>query len=290
MSQTIRPNQNFVRLVRAAGKLAGEPINPIAVFKAQSLISANPNQNTVLPNSIKSHFSKFQSALTKGMQNANFRTMISKAGLSESYDAPQMLILRRTGIRIFPDGQKVALYSEDRTGLVFTVPFSSAGMVRSAIPGNNFVPENSILNAINLISEEIPIINIEYENGVLEIDTDLANEISEVYNSLNEENRLKFESLFVDFDSCLKLLDFINEARFKIVKARIRGGKVQRRRMVASTPGYTVRGGRVVRMSSSERMRRKIAQRKANVKRKAKSARALIKRKQSLRRRKSLGI
>lgn len=34
-----------------------------------------------------------------------------------------MLVLRRRGIRIFPDGRKVALYSNDRYKLVFTIPF-----------------------------------------------------------------------------------------------------------------------------------------------------------------------
>jgi hypothetical protein len=43
-------------------------------------------------------------------------------------------------------------------------------------------------------------------------------------------------------------------------------------------------------MSSAERLRRRISQRKAKVKRRAKLARSLIKRKRSLRRRQSLGL
>ena len=34
-----------------------------------------------------------------------------------------MLVLRRRGIRIFPDGRRVALYSNDKYKLVFTIPF-----------------------------------------------------------------------------------------------------------------------------------------------------------------------
>jgi hypothetical protein len=78
--------------------------------------------------------------------------------------------------------------------------------------------------------------------------------------------------------------------RKKLIKARVRGGKVQRRKVVSGAKGYTIRGGKLVRMSSAERLRRRIAQRKAKVKRRAKLARALIKRKRSLRRRKSLGL
>jgi hypothetical protein len=78
--------------------------------------------------------------------------------------------------------------------------------------------------------------------------------------------------------------------RKKLVRARVRGGKVQRRKVVSAVKGYTVRSGKVVKMSASERLRRKISQRKGKLKRKAKMARALLKRKRSLRKRKSLGL
>ena len=78
--------------------------------------------------------------------------------------------------------------------------------------------------------------------------------------------------------------------RKKLIKARVRGGKVQRRKVVSAVKGYTIRGGKLTRMSSAERLRRRISQRKAKVKRRAKLARALIKRKRSLRRRASLGL
>lgn len=78
--------------------------------------------------------------------------------------------------------------------------------------------------------------------------------------------------------------------RKKLIKARVRGGKVQRRKVVSAVKGYTIRGGKLTRMSSAERLRRRIAQRKGKVKRRAKLARAMIKRKRSLRRRQSLGL
>ena len=78
--------------------------------------------------------------------------------------------------------------------------------------------------------------------------------------------------------------------RTKLVRARVRGGKVQRRKKVSAVKGYTIRGGKLTRMTSAERLKRKISQRKGKIKRKAKMARALIKRKRSLRKRKSLGL
>lgn len=78
--------------------------------------------------------------------------------------------------------------------------------------------------------------------------------------------------------------------RKKIIRARVRGGKVQRRKVVSAVKGYTIRGGKLTRMTSSERLKRRISQRRAKIKRKAKVARAIIKRKRSLRKRKALGL
>ena len=82
----------------------------------------------------------------------------------------------------------------------------------------------------------------------------------------------------------------IKQGRTKIVKARVRGGKVQRRKRVSAVKGYTIRGGKLKRMSAAERIRRKRGQRIGKVKRKAKMARALMRRKRSMRRRASLGL
>ena len=43
----------------------------------------------------------------------------------EQIPAP-ILMLRRKGIRIFPDGRHVALYTNDKYNLVFTVPYGSS--------------------------------------------------------------------------------------------------------------------------------------------------------------------
>ena len=78
--------------------------------------------------------------------------------------------------------------------------------------------------------------------------------------------------------------------RKKIIRARVRGGKVQRRKVVSAVKGYTIRGGKLTRMTAAERLRRRIAQRKGKIKRKAKMARAIIRRKRSIRKRKSMGL
>ena len=78
--------------------------------------------------------------------------------------------------------------------------------------------------------------------------------------------------------------------RMKLVRVRIRKGKVQRRKKVSAVKGFTMRGGRMIRMSPMERRHRKMAARKSKFKRRAKLGQALRKRKMSLRRRSSMGL
>lgn len=109
-----------------------------------------------------------------------------------------------------------------------------------------------------------------------------AEELRQGHYSLHEE----VEQL----DEANRNPNIMRQGRTKVVKARIRGGKVQRRKRLSAVKGYTIRGGKLKRMSMQERLRRKRAQRRAKVKRRAKMARALMKRKRSMRRRASLGL
>ena len=81
----------------------------------------------------------------------------------------------------------------------------------------------------------------------------------------------------------------LDEARLAKVN-RVRAGVIQRRKVVSTTPGYKVLGGKLVRMSSQEKMHRRIAQRKAARKRAPKLALILRKRTKSLRKRTSAGL
>lgn len=78
--------------------------------------------------------------------------------------------------------------------------------------------------------------------------------------------------------------------RSKIVRIRIRGGKVQRRRKVSAVQGFTYKAGKFSRMSPVERRRRRMSAQRAKYKRRAKMSLILRKRKLSLRKRKSLGL
>ena len=78
--------------------------------------------------------------------------------------------------------------------------------------------------------------------------------------------------------------------RTKLIRVRIRKGKVQRRIKKSAVKGYTVRDGRIVRMTPMERRHRKMAARRAKFKRKSKMSQAMRKRAVSIRKRKALGV
>jgi len=168
---------------------------------------------------------------------------------------PMMLILKRSGFRIFPDGQRVAIYKNDKTGFVFSVPFNQSFNTNVGTPQGG---------AAITGQQEI------------EMDDESFEELIEAIE-----------------DSELEQLDEANVqkmGRVKLIRARVRGGKVQRRKKVSAVKGYTLRGGKLTRMSAKERLDRKRGARRGKIKRKAKLARALIKRKRSLRKRASLGL
>ena len=78
--------------------------------------------------------------------------------------------------------------------------------------------------------------------------------------------------------------------RKKIVRARIRKGKIQRNKTFSNSPGWIIRDGKMVRMSSQEVRNRKLGSRTAKYKKASKLKQTIRKRKISLTKRGSLGL
>jgi len=94
----------------------------------------------------------------------------------------------------------------------------------------------------------------------------------------------------VDFVDDLTEGNVLRMGRTKMVRVRIRQGKVQRRRKLSAVKGYTIRNGQMTRMSPMERRHRKMGARRSKFKRRAKLRQSLRKRKMSLRRRTAMGL
>lgn len=114
----------------------------------------------------------------------------------------------------------------------------------------------------------------------------------QLFNRLDQLADEKLGQLKVDMANEMFEIDEANVqkmGRVKLIRVRIRGGKVQRRKKVSAVKGYTMRGGKLTRMSAQERRKRKMGARKAKFKRRSKMRQSLMKRQRSLRRRKAMG-
>lgn len=137
-----------------------------------------------------------------------------------------------------------------------------------------------------------------FSGNLIEAKKLLENRIEEIVQEKLDE--LKFNLASKIFEECDLDLEYFREivtegniqraGRVKIIRARIRGGKVQRRKRLSAVKGYTIRSGRMVRMSATERLNRRMAARRAKYKIRAKRSQILRKRNISLRRRKAMGL
>jgi hypothetical protein len=127
------------------------------------------------------------------------------------------------------------------------------------------------------------------ENGS-EARTVLRARLSEIL----EQKRLEFKKqiafeMFEEVEN-LEESNITKMGRTKLVRVRIRGGKIQRRKKLSAVPGYTTRGGKLIRMSPGERRHRKMSAKRSKFKRRAKLRQALRKRRMSLRKRSAMGL
>jgi hypothetical protein len=127
------------------------------------------------------------------------------------------------------------------------------------------------------------------------IDSILCGDLIEAKESLvdriEELIAVKLEELELEISDDLdEAANVIKTGRTKLVRVRIRKGKVQRRVKKSAVPGYTIRGGKLTRMMPQERRNRKMAARRAKVKRRSKLSQSLRKRSISLRKRTGMGL
>ena len=121
-------------------------------------------------------------------------------------------------------------------------------------------------------------------NNLVEAKNELNKRINELVQEKLTQIKLRVASELTEVNNIMKM------GRMKVVRVRIRNGKVQRRTKLSAVKGYTTRNGRLVRMSPMERRHRKLAARRSRFKRRAKLRQSLRKRKMSLRRRGAMGL
>ena len=78
--------------------------------------------------------------------------------------------------------------------------------------------------------------------------------------------------------------------RTKLIRVRIRKGKVQRRIKKSAVPGFTIRGGKLKRITPQEHRHRMMAVKRSKFKRRAKLKQSMRKRQRSIMKRKAMGL
>jgi len=77
------------------------------------------------------------------MNFKSLRKRIDEAKFSKEILPPMLLVLKRRGMRIFPDGRRVALFVNDKYNMVFTVPYGEVAFGTSPKDGGMNVVSGS---------------------------------------------------------------------------------------------------------------------------------------------------
>lgn len=114
--------------------------------------------------------------------------------LNEQFNPPAMLVLKREAIRVFPNGQRVVMYTDNKYGLTFPVPYdydkgfgvvNTMGTMRNQPGQRGYVSE-----------ETVPVIFASGEE--IQVEKETMDKIAQVYNSLNEENRERLKDMVLE--------------------------------------------------------------------------------------------
>lgn len=133
------------------------------------------------------------------------------------------------------------------------------------------------------------------ENIINKNYVDARKEIFEKLNHILEQKLNSYKKIvgenFIEEDADeLDEGNIQKQGRLKLIKIRIRGGKVQRRVKKSAVKGFSFSGGKLKRIPFSQKLKMQRVQKRAAIKRRAKMARSIMKRKRSMRRLKALGV
>ena len=129
-----------------------------------------------------------------------------KQNLNEAaFVPPAVLVLQRQAIRMFPNGQRVAMYTDNKYGLTFPIPYDQSGTGFGAVSTMGSGPVNSMKGYVN--EEFVPVVFASGEE--IQVEKSTMNKINEVYHSLNEENKTKLNDMILESkDSFEKVKQF----------------------------------------------------------------------------------
>jgi hypothetical protein len=104
-------------------------------------------------------------------------------------DPPPILIMRRKAVRMFPNGQKVALYYVDKIHKYVTVPYED--MLMSSAFKEQFEKhiESNIMESLKKVASGWTNNVILEDKSMVKVDVVTAKSIIHIYENLNEDNQ-----------------------------------------------------------------------------------------------------
>jgi hypothetical protein len=107
-------------------------------------------------------------------------------------EPPVVLMLKRKAVRLYPDGQKVALYYNKQLDKLFSVPYG----LDSVVQAEEVQIEESVMNTLHKIVKEKQAQPVKFASGhSRKVDGYTASAITQVHNALNDANKKKFSDL-----------------------------------------------------------------------------------------------
>ena len=107
-------------------------------------------------------------------------------------EPPMVLLLRRKAVRMYPDGQKVALYHNKQLDKLFSVPYG----IDSVIQAEEVQLEESVMDSLHKIVAGKQANSVKFASGhTRKIDHFTASAITQVHKALNDNNKKKFSDL-----------------------------------------------------------------------------------------------
>jgi hypothetical protein len=132
------------------------------------------------------------------------------------------MVLKRKGIRIFPDGKKVALYTNDQLGLTFTVPYVGGSQIEPTVStgmgeetenyGEEMLNEN-IKRLRFASSKNGKPVSINFKTGDnIKVDPITARAITKLHSQLSPENKITLvDKISNDPDSFKQIASFAHK-------------------------------------------------------------------------------
>lgn len=137
-------------------------------------------------------------------------------------DPPWMLMFKRSGVRIFPNGKRVAMYNNAKLDITVAIPYQSGGTPQDeddlVVPVSegaemlkeDVLSEGKVVESLRNIIDKHQASKVTFKNGTTSmVDAATAKALVTVFDNLSPENQKKFES-FANKDkaSFMKLVDF----------------------------------------------------------------------------------